>query len=53
MPYVAARETLLGRPVKSRDQRIAEAEATTVEGVRQAAFAMWILHLTASAVIRL
>ncbi|NIK55127.1 hypothetical protein [Kribbella shirazensis] len=41
MPYLAAREALLGRPVKSRDQLIAEAEATAVEGVRQAAFAMW------------
>jgi zinc protease len=41
MPYLAAREALLDRPIKDRDQLIAEAEATTVEGVRQAAYVMW------------
>ncbi|MFD7153639.1 hypothetical protein ACFV9C_03520 [Kribbella sp. NPDC059898] len=41
MPYLAAREVLLGRKVRTRDDLIAEASATTVEDVRQAALTMW------------
>ncbi|GAA1575683.1 MULTISPECIES: hypothetical protein [Kribbella] len=41
MPYLAAREVLLGRPVRDRDDLIAEAAGTTVEEVRQAALSMW------------
>ena len=41
MPYLAAREVLLGRPVLDRDQLVAEAEAITVGDVRQAADALW------------
>ncbi|TCC40174.1 hypothetical protein E0H92_00190 [Kribbella speibonae] len=41
MPYLAAREGLLGRPVLDRDQLVAEAEAITVGDVRQAADALW------------
>lgn len=41
MPYVAAREVLLGRPVLERDELIAEAEEITVGEVRRAADALW------------
>lgn len=41
MPYLAARDVLFGRPVQDRDQLAAEADATTVHDVAQAAKAMW------------
>lgn len=41
MPFLAAREVLLGRPPTDRDQLAAELDAVTVDDVRQAALGMW------------
>ncbi|MFI7060287.1 hypothetical protein ACIBL3_04835 [Kribbella sp. NPDC050124] len=41
LPYLAAREVLLGRPPTDRDQLAAELDAVTVDEVREAARAMW------------
>ncbi|MEV0284217.1 hypothetical protein AB0H36_08880 [Kribbella sp. NPDC050820] len=41
LPYLAARDVLLGRPPTDRDQLAAEVDAVTVDDVRQAARAMW------------
>lgn len=41
LPYLAARDVLLGRLPTDRDQRAAEVDAVTVDDIRQAALAMW------------
>ncbi|MGW1340966.1 hypothetical protein ACWCOV_07910 [Kribbella sp. NPDC002412] len=41
LPYLAARDVLLGRPPTDRDQLASEVDAVTADDVRAAARAMW------------
>lgn len=41
LPFMAARDVLLGRPPTDRDQLAAEVDNVTVDQVRQAALTMW------------